>query len=819
MSRVVLPVFGAIGGFMLGGPAGAIMGANLGSAAGNIFASSKTQHVNLPAQEGARISDLRVQISSYGEVIPKVYGSMRLAGNIIWGANIKEVENRTTHEQRHTSRGKGGGRKRTTVTSQTVVTYSYYSTLAVAICEGEVTEISRMWADTMLITEDLLGGKQGKFNIHFGTEDQLPDDIIARHKGFGTYPAYRGLCYVVFEDFPLERFGNRIPNFSFEVKRSVKTKPAVEDKVKDIILIPGAGEFVYSDQIYKKQEGYDRDGFIPTETRYVNMHNYSAKADVLLALDQMAKSLPNIEWVALVVTWFATSTNAGSCRIVPKVEFSNKGSRILPRDWQVAGIPRAAAEEVLDFFRPSDPLIQSLHFFNYIPTYGGTPDDNSIVAICQELKRRGYKIMLYPMIFVDEIEPSPKPWRGRIKTSSRQDAVSWFRKSDGYNRFIMHYANLVGSQVDAIIIGSELVGLTSFTDGAGSYPVVGELINLAAMVKNRLGNHCLITYAADWSEYHHAEGGWFNLDPLWASDNIDFIGIDSYFPLTPDLPQKLITEEVIKSAWESGEGWDYYWMNDRTQKVDFAEDSPNDPNKYAWKNLEHWWTTHHYNPDGSVTSWRPKMKPVWFTEFGFPSVDGCANQPNVFYDHSSSESYFPRESKGRVDFLAQRQALNATLDYLEERCKKPGLNNLVPRRFVWTYDARPFPFWPDFRNIWRDGNLWATGHWVNGKLGISSLGGIVTEILNMTGLDSSDYDVSRLRSEVQGYVINEHITAREAIQKLQKRAQGKPITDAEAIKKHNATIDAKKTAIRMVRASRASRSSSSSVTTTTTTKK
>lgn len=60
------------------------------------------------------------------------------------------------------------------------------------------------------------------------------------------------------------------------------------------------------------------------------------------------------------------------------------------------------------------------------------------------------------------------------------------------------------------------------------------------------------------------------------------------------------------------------------------------------------------------------MKPVWFTEFGFPAVDGCANQPNVFYDPSSSESFFPRDSKGRVDLKAQREALTATIIVFEK---------------------------------------------------------------------------------------------------------------------------------------------------------
>ena len=146
---------------------------------------------------------------------------------------------------------------------------------------------------------------------------------------------------------------------------------------------------------------------------------------------------------------------------------------------------------------------------------------------------------------------------------------------------------------------------------------------------------------------------------------------------------------------------------------------------YAWKNLEYWWKNTHTNPDSNTTAWTAKMKPVWFTEFGFPSVDGCTNQPNVFYDPSSSESFFPRASRGRVDFQAQRVALDATLDYLEERRLESGNANLVQRRFIWTWDARPFSFWPDLENVWQDSIQWATGHWVNGKLGASTLGAVV----------------------------------------------------------------------------------------------
>lgn len=750
MADIVLPVVGGTVGFVLGGPSGAILGANIGSLAASTF-FPKTQRVQLPTQEGPRLADLRAQTATYGNMIPRVYGTMRLAGNVIWSTDIKEVKSEKTSTQTSSGGGKGGGGGKTT-TSQTTVSYEYFCTLAIAICEGPIDEVIRVWADSKVLTEDILSSAQGKYNVHLGDEEQGVDDIMAKYLTAGTIPAYRGRAYVVIEDFPLAEYGNRIPNFTFEVRRSVKFTPSVEDKITDIVIIPGAGEMVYGTSVQTKQDGYFEyfgGAFTPSgDKKLINMHNYEGTADVLVAVDQAIDVLPNLEWVAVVVTWFATSTDAGACEIIPKVEFHGT-TQVLPQDWSVAGISRASAEVVLKF----DPET---------PTYGGTPSDHTVVQIVDHLKSKGLNVMLYPMVFVDTITPVPKPWRGRIEPADATDAASWFTKTNGYNAFISHYANLVKNKVDAFVIGSELIGMTGFTDTPGSYPAVTQLVSLAATVKGIMGGSTLITYAADWSEYHSV-GGWFNLDPLWASANIDFVGIDSYFPLTEDLPQVQITEDLIKEYWEKGEGWDYYYTDsvNRTGQTSYGGDPT-----YAWKNLEHWWNSTHTNPDMSGTSWTAKMKPVWFTEFGFPSVDACANQPNVFYDPTSSESFYPRGSKGRVDFQAQREALNATLDYLEERNQESGKSDLVPRRFVWTWDARPFSFWPDLEGVWQDSILWATGHWVQGKLGNSTLGAIVGELLQAAGLTASDYDVSRLTDTVEGFILDRPITVRSALEYL-----------------------------------------------------
>ncbi|WP_341758026.1 glycoside hydrolase TIM-barrel-like domain-containing protein [Candidatus Tisiphia endosymbiont of Ditula angustiorana] len=133
-------------------------------------------------------------------------------------------------------------------------------------------------------------------------------------------------------------------------------------------------------------------------------------------------------------------------------------------------------------------------------------------------------------------------------------------------------------------------------------------------------SNVLVTYAADWSEYHHTQDGWYNLDKLFASEYIDFVGIDAYFPVTRSINSGILPEEIMK-GWQSGEGYDYFIDENNSQRQLSAE--------YAWKNLRYWWENYHRNPDGIITEWQPKMKKIWFTEFGFPSIDKATNQPNI----------------------------------------------------------------------------------------------------------------------------------------------------------------------------------------------
>src|SRR5262249_8338096 len=136
------------------------------------------------------------------------------------------------------------------------------------------------------------------------------------------------------------------------------------------------------------------------------------------------------------------------------------------------------------------------------------------------------------------------------------------------------------------------------------------------------------------------------------------------------------------------------------------------------------------------------------------------NQPNVFYDPTSTQSAFPYFSKGRVDFMAQRVGHVAT------QVQWAG-SPMVQQMFIWTWDARPFPYWPDLTAIWNDGGDWQTGHWVEGKFGTSSLSAIIADICIRSGLQSSDIDVSLIFDLVEGYVISAPQTYRDTISALQ----------------------------------------------------
>jgi len=209
MASLVLGVAGAAAlgpmGLAWGGAFG-LTGAQIGFMAGSMLGSSLTK---LPDIQGPRMGDLKVQASTYGAPIPIYYGTARGAGQVIWSSDLIETE----HEE--DAGGKGGP-------SQSVSTYTYSVNCAVAVCAGEISGIRRIWANGNLILDQSASntgptGQSNNIRVYTGSETQVADSLLESYLGAGNVPAHRGLAYVVFENLQLEKYGNRIPNFSFEV--------------------------------------------------------------------------------------------------------------------------------------------------------------------------------------------------------------------------------------------------------------------------------------------------------------------------------------------------------------------------------------------------------------------------------------------------------------------------------------------------------------------------------------------------------------------------------------------------------------------------
>lgn len=549
MATLVLSAVGAALGAGFGGAvlglSGAVIGRAVGATLGRVIDQRLLGAGSDPVDVG-RIDRLRLTGAGEGGPINQVWGRMRLAGQVIWATEFTETVRRRRS-------GKGAPKPK-------VNEYSYSVSLAIALCEGEILRVGRVWADGNEISAlDL------NLRVYTGTETQLPDPKIEAAEGAEKAPAYRGLAYVVIEDLELGAYGNRVPQFNFEVIRAAQGPEAdavrtLGGAIRGVALIPGTGEYGLATTPVHYAEGLGRN-------RTANVHSPSGLTDFATSLLHLTGELPELRSVSMVVSWFGSDLRCASCEVQPKVEQKILEGVGMP--WRAGGIARSEALEV--------PKIQGASI------YGGTPSDGSVIEAIRAVHAEGKEVVFYPFILMDLVEgntlPDPwtgeatqptLPWRGRItlseapgregspdRTAAAEAEVAEFfglaQPDDfsaigevinysgpvdwGYRRFILHYAKLcaVAGGVDAFCIGSEMRSLTQIRGGGDSFPAVQAFRDLAGDVRSILGPQVKISYAADWSEYfgyQEGENRYFHLDPLWADENVDFIGIDNYMPVS-----------------------------------------------------------------------------------------------------------------------------------------------------------------------------------------------------------------------------------------------------------------------------------------------
>jgi len=213
-------------------------------------------------------------------------------------------------------------------------------------------------------------------------------------------------------------------------------------------------------------------------------------------------------------------------------------------------------------------------FFNTKRQWFGEREQG-IRQYAKEFQKKSIKIMIKPQIWV---------WRGQFTGQiSMHSEEQWKVFEDSYSSFILAYAETAKAiKADIFCVGTELEKFVI------SRPEYWKILiqKIKKIFKGKL------TYAANWDE--------FNRFPLWGQ--LDYIGIDAYFPLS---------DSSTPSVQEFEVGWKLH--------------------KIAIYNIH-----------------KQFNKPVLFTEYGYRSINFTGKEP-----------WNAKQVSGQVNFQAQTNALQA----------------------------------------------------------------------------------------------------------------------------------------------------------------
>lgn len=203
----------------------------------------------------------------------------------------------------------------------------------------------------------------------------------------------------------------------------------------------------------------------------------------------------------------------------------------LHRGMSVFGMSRNSAGAISDLVKNNVEWVAVIPFFNQEDEQTATVRirdtyetwsrrDSTRIENIKKLREKGIRVHLKPHLWMNS------GWRSNINLSSKTQWDTWF---DSYRINMLHYAKMAQeSHVELFCIGTELK--TSIAQQPEKW---SDLITeIKTIYKGQL------TYAANWND---------DLEAITFWDQLDYIGIQAYFPLTttktPDL-------ETIKKGWD-----------------------------------------------------------------------------------------------------------------------------------------------------------------------------------------------------------------------------------------------------------------------------
>lgn len=177
-------------------------------------------HNTTISHEENRINALQVQQSTYGTVIPVVFGTNRVAGNLIDYMDFTAIP----HTKTTTSGGKGGGK----VTS-TETTYTYEVAVIFALCEGAIAGFGKVWQDKEIYDDP----ETLRFEGFTGAAGQAPwSYMTSKHPERALY--YPATAYLAAPNLDLRNSGS-LPNLNFEVRGKLLYRDTLDAHPADII--------------------------------------------------------------------------------------------------------------------------------------------------------------------------------------------------------------------------------------------------------------------------------------------------------------------------------------------------------------------------------------------------------------------------------------------------------------------------------------------------------------------------------------------------------------------------------------------------------
>jgi hypothetical protein len=379
MATIVLSAAGMALGGSIGGSVLGLSSAVIGRAAGAMLGRAIDERLlgagSAPVEHG-RIDRFRLTGASEGAAVARVHGAVRVGGQVIWATRFLE-----------SSQSQGGGKG---APQPQVTTFSYTVSLAIALCEGAITGIGRIWADGTEIPRDDL-----QLSVYPGTEGQLPDPRMEAVEGPGRVPAYRGLAYVVIEDLPLGRFGNRVPQFSFEVFRPApqRTDDQAEDMARLLRAWPSspargirAGHHARPPPARLGRARGRQPQHAPGQARPPRLAR--------LALHRAAP--PAIREPRHLLVRRRPPHGPVPRRAQGRAERGRRRGDALVRLGRFTGQARLIARE------------------DGRSIYGGTPADASVIDAIREIRSRGKEVVFYPFLLMDQLPGNalPNPYGG-----------------------------------------------------------------------------------------------------------------------------------------------------------------------------------------------------------------------------------------------------------------------------------------------------------------------------------------------------------------------------------------------------------------------